>query len=99
MNRLTEQQQLTPREPNQEDYQLDMSCPFCKREVGAVEQGEFYWDACSLQRRLKCSECGRVWEEHYVLEELDLQPSAKDSCTVMDEISDGDRNDSETEVA
>lgn len=72
MNTVTEQQ-LTPREPNKKDYQLDLSCPFCKREVSAAEQGEFYWDACSLQRRLKCSECGRVWEEHYVLEKVDLQ--------------------------
>ena len=61
-----------------QDYMPNLSCPFCHEDDVDVEQGECHWEGHGLQRRLKCSECGGVWDEHYVLEELDLQPPELD---------------------
>lgn len=61
-----------------QDYMPNLSCPFCHEDDVDVEQGECHWEGHGLRRRLKCSECGGVWDEHYVLEELDLQPPELD---------------------
>ncbi len=63
--------------PVPDDYIINLSCPFCKAGDIEIRQGLFWFDNCA-ERRMRCPECGRYWDEHYALMGLDLAPPPRD---------------------